>query len=69
MREAKSMKHFKSIMQFFILLSSCFPKHDQIGVKSLTRLRLNFHVVSKHDKRGAKLLTRLPLNFHVVFKT
>ena len=52
-----------------MLLSSCFPKHDQIGVKSLTRLRLNFHVVSKHDKRGAKLLTRLPLNFHVVFKT
>ena len=53
MREAKSIKQFKSmLMQFFTFKQiSLFPIHDQIGVKLITRLRLKFSHLSKHKFR------------------
>ena len=48
MREAKSIKHFKSMLiQFFQLKQKKFSIHDQIGVKLLTRLQLNFSHLCK----------------------
>ena len=48
MRDAKSVKHFKSmLMQFFTLKRSLYSIHDQIGVKLPARLRLKFSHLSK----------------------
>ena len=49
-REAKSIKKFKSMLMAFFNLKqkSLFLIHDPIGVKLLTRLRLKFSHLNEH---------------------
>ena len=66
MREAKSIKHFKStLVQFFTLFSRFFQYmtkfsiHDQIGVNLLTKLRLKFsHLSNLKFRRKFKACLR-----------
>ena len=71
-REAKSIKHFKSmLMQFFTLKNrSLFSIHDQIDAKLLTRLRLKFNRLSKLKIRHKfKNCIRLMWNFDIKIET
>ena len=53
LREAKSIKHLKSMFKEFFNLKqrSLFALHDQLGVKLLSRLRLKFSRLHKHKFR------------------
>ena len=53
LREAKSIKHLKSMFKEFFNLKqrSLFALHDPLGVKLLSRLRLKFSHLHKHKFR------------------
>ena len=53
LREAKSVKHIKSIFKEFFNLKqkSLFAIHDPVGVKLLSRLQLKFSHLSEHKFR------------------
>ena len=52
-RDAESVKQFKSIIKNFFSLNqrSLFSIHDLVGVKLLTRLRLQFSHLNEHKFR------------------
>ena len=52
-RDAESIKQFKSMLKNFLSLNqrSLFSIHDPVGVKLLTRLRLQFSHLNKHKFR------------------
>ena len=52
-RDAESIKQFKSMLKNFLSLNqrSLFSIHDPVGVKLLTRLRLQFSHLNEHKFR------------------
>ena len=52
-RDAESIKPFKSMLKNFLSLNqrSLFSIHDPVGVKLLTRLRLQFSHLNEHEFR------------------
>ena len=53
LRDVESIKHFKSMLKIFFSLNQrlLFSIHDPVGVKLLTRLRLQFSHLNEHKFR------------------